>query len=66
MAAQRAWDTSLLQWGRGLKTPEIGMLPSPEDFSKMLQWGRGLKTPEMRSRVAAARRRRSASMGPGS
>ena len=39
-----------LQWGRGLKTPE--MAPTPRAVADLfeLQWGRGLKTPEILNR----------------
>ena len=38
---------STLQWGRGLKTPEIRENPTNGKIELTLQWGRGLKTPEM-------------------
>ena len=55
-----------LQWGRGLKTPEIPSKPKPLPAKGTLQWGRGLKTPEMRSSPRRLQRQVAASMGPGS
>ena len=45
--------TYLLQWGRGLKTPE--MLPQTAETWRppLLQWGRGLKTPEITVQTGA-------------
>ena len=37
-----------LQWGRGLKTPEIRRKILTARSRPRLQWGRGLKTPEIR------------------
>ena len=36
-----------LQWGRGLKTPEMRRKSPSEKPPSPLQWGRGLKTPEI-------------------
>ena len=38
---------SALQWGRGLKTPEMPQLKPMKPTCWGLQWGRGLKTPEI-------------------
>ncbi len=38
----------LLQWGRGLSTPEMWPLQRITTATSPLQWGRGLSTPEMR------------------
>ena len=59
-------DGDLLQWGRGLKTPEMpdGVLEAPR--GKQLQWGRGLKTPEIWLADVAGLPANNASMGPGS
>ena len=40
-------DQIELQWGRGLKTPEIGRESAALRPLPPLQWGRGLKTPEI-------------------
>ena len=48
--AGRAHERSIpepLQWGRGLKTPEILWKLWKTSKLSMLQWGRGLKTPEI-------------------
>ena len=42
----------LLQWGRGLKTPEIYGRLFISLGDQPLQWGRGLKTPEIPPRLA--------------
>ena len=39
--------TPQLQWGRGLKTPEMRRGKAWIEDSTPLQWGRGLKTPEI-------------------
>ena len=38
-----------LQWGRGLKTPEMPYHHTFIEKNIKLQWGRGLKTPEIRN-----------------
>ena len=38
----------MLQWGRGLKTPETRAASAARETTVALQWGRGLKTPETR------------------
>ena len=38
-----------LQWGRGLKTPEMRYGPVVRRPNAWLQWGRGLKTPEIKA-----------------
>ena len=38
---------TLLQWGRGLSTPEVRLFRGKKRKKKMLQWGRGLSTPEV-------------------
>ena len=45
---RKAAAQAKLQWGRGLKTPEIGIASCSGQRASALQWGRGLKTPEMR------------------
>ena len=37
----------VLQWGRGLSTPEMLSLRTTLRSCRRLQWGRGLSTPEM-------------------
>ena len=46
-----------LQWGRGLKTPEMPLMMAEKEIYPMLQWGRGLKTPEIYPRRRRKRRR---------
>ena len=59
-------DGTPLQWGRGLKTPEMHTLHYGGIDASWLQWGRGLKTPEIRPQARTGAPERRASMGPGS
>ena len=56
----------MLQWGRGLLTPEMTACAAFIPMRVRLQWGRGLLTPEIRHREHQIIGKRSASMGPGS
>ena len=47
-AARLTAGSLKLQWGRGFKTPEIGVGTEQIFAITPLQWGRGFKTPEMR------------------
>ena len=53
MLGQGGFDEAALslQWGRGLKTPEMTEDMHYEIRRYWLQWGRGLKTPEIRMRM---------------
>ena len=55
-----------LQWGRGLKTPEMAASLRARTTAAGLQWGRGLKTPEIQTRRERQDAIGDASMGPGS
>ncbi len=46
-ASMRLTMASVLQWGRGLSTPEITLSCIAIAKSRRLQWGRGLSTPEI-------------------
>ena len=48
----RSVPLNRLQWGRGLKTPEMRESPAKARQTASLQWGRGLKTPEMGTDIA--------------
>ena len=37
----------MLQWGRGLSTPEVSTMRADCVITSALQWGRGLSTPEV-------------------
>ena len=56
----------LLQWGRGLSTPEILLDAAALSLCSTLQWGRGLSTPEIVHHVLEDDPPLLASMGPGS
>ena len=57
---------TVLQWGRGLLTPEMGSRRSGQFSIDQLQWGRGLLTPEIRIIGLHFLFLLLASMGPGS
>ncbi len=46
-ATTAMFSNCLLQWGRGLSTPEIRIPESDGNMPIVLQWGRGLSTPEI-------------------
>ena len=56
---------SMLQWGRGLKTPEMEVSPEGYVAIYLLQWGRGLKTPEIIPPTAKIKQIRSLQWGRG-
>ena len=66
MSAPASSASLMLQWGRGLSTPEMACAPLPPVRSDTLQWGRGLSTPEMRRAAHQLAVDSAASMGPGS